>query len=60
MVKQTIRRVFPGFSEEAFGYDSFTSMLEDAADQGLISLDFDEQRGNYVVRTSRGKPAEPS
>jgi len=50
MVKQTIRRVFPGFNENYYGYRSFTELLEHAADEGYIELDFDESRGNYRVR----------
>jgi len=50
MVKQTIRRVHPGFNEEYYGYESFPALLEDARQQGLIDLEYDEQRGNYVVR----------
>ena len=56
MVKQAIRRVFPGFNEEYYGYESFAAMLEDQQQQGMVELDFDEKRGNYVVRTRR--PAE--
>ena len=51
MIKQTIRRVSPGFSEEYFGYSSFAAMLEDLQAQGLIELEFDENRGNYIVRS---------
>jgi hypothetical protein len=50
MVKQTIRRVYPGFNEDYYGYPSFNALLEDARDQGLIDLDLDKERGNYVVR----------
>jgi uncharacterized protein (TIGR00288 family) len=50
MVKQTIRRVHPGFNEDYYGYPSFTALLEDARDQGLLDLEYDEPRGNYVVR----------
>jgi uncharacterized protein (TIGR00288 family) len=53
MVKQAIRRVFPGFNEEYYGYESFAAMLEDQQKQGVLELDFDEKRGNYVVRTRR-------
>jgi uncharacterized protein (TIGR00288 family) len=53
MVKQTIRRVFPGFNEEYFGHAHFAELLEDLRDKGLIELDYDEKRGNYVVRTPR-------
>jgi uncharacterized protein (TIGR00288 family) len=53
MVKQTIRRVYPGFNEDYYGYRSFNDLLEDAADQGFIALDFDESRGNYKVMSSK-------
>jgi len=54
MVKQTLRRVNPGFNEEYHGYSSFAEMLEDLRDQKVIELDFDEERGNFIVRTPRG------
>jgi uncharacterized protein (TIGR00288 family) len=50
MIKQTTRRVYPGFNEDYFGYPSFNALLEDARDNGLVELDWDEQRGNYAVR----------
>ncbi|MGC1954145.1 MAG: NYN domain-containing protein [Gammaproteobacteria bacterium] len=50
LVKQTIRRVHPGFSETYYGYRSFSELLEEAAGQGLIALEYDENRGNYKVR----------
>ncbi len=50
LVKQTVRRVYPGFNETACGYRSFSELLEDAAKQGLLELEFDQQRGNYMVR----------
>ena len=53
MVKQTIRRLYPGFSESYYGSGSFAEVLEMVADDGHIELDFDERRGNYVVRTKR-------
>jgi uncharacterized protein (TIGR00288 family) len=53
MVKQTLRRVFPSFNEEYYGQTSFAGILEDAAKQGVIELEFDEERGNYVVRSKR-------
>jgi uncharacterized protein (TIGR00288 family) len=56
MVKQTIRRVYPGFNEDYYGYANFNDLLEDGADQGVIELDFDESRGNYKV--SPGKAAK--
>jgi hypothetical protein len=55
MVKQTIRRVYPGFNEEYYGYSSFAAMLEELADQELVDLDFDAKRGNYLVTIRGGK-----
>nr|MDJ0789601.1 NYN domain-containing protein [Myxococcota bacterium] len=51
MIKQTVRRVFPGFNENYYGYGSFAEMLEELEDQKLVELDYDEKRGNYLVRT---------
>jgi uncharacterized protein (TIGR00288 family) len=49
-LKQAIRRVYPGFSESYYGYGSFSDLLEDIKDKGLIELEYDESRGNYKVR----------
>lgn len=49
MVKQAIRRVHPGFSESYYGYNSFSDLLKDAESRGLIRLEYDERRGNYLV-----------
>ena len=51
LVKPTLKRVYPGFNESYYGYRTFAELLEDAAKQGVIELDFDEQRGNYRVRS---------
>jgi uncharacterized protein (TIGR00288 family) len=50
LVKQTVRRKYPGFNETAYGYRSFAELLEDAARQGLLEVEFDKERGNYKVR----------
>ena len=50
IVKQTMRRVHPGFNESTFGHRSFSDLLEAAADKKLIALDYDDSRGNYKVR----------
>jgi uncharacterized protein (TIGR00288 family) len=57
MVKQATRRVYPGFNEEYHGFTSFADLLEHVRQQGLIELEFDEKRGNYIVRTPRGSEA---
>jgi uncharacterized protein (TIGR00288 family) len=50
MVKQTVRRVHPGFNESYLGFDSFADLLKYAEEQQYLSLDYDENRGNYQVR----------
>ncbi len=54
MVKQTIRRVYPGFNEDYYGYRSFADLLKDAEKTGAIDLEYDESRGNYKVRLLEG------
>jgi uncharacterized protein (TIGR00288 family) len=50
LLKQVIRRVYPGFNEGYYGYRSFSDLLEDIKSRGLIDLEYDESRGNYIVR----------
>ncbi len=49
LVKQTMRRVEPGFSEKRYGFRNFNDMMQAAAKAGHISLEHDESRGNYKV-----------
>jgi uncharacterized protein (TIGR00288 family) len=51
LVKQTLKRVHPGFNEGYYGYRTFAELLEDAASRGVIDLEHDESRGNYTVRS---------
>jgi hypothetical protein len=53
MVKQATRRVYPGFNEEYYGHSSFAELLEGLRKAGVIDLEFDEKRGNYIVRSPR-------
>ena len=50
IVKQTIRRVHPGFNESYYGFRSFSDLLEEAENAGGIELDYDEERGNYKIK----------
>ena len=54
MLKQAIRRVYPGFNEGYYSYGSFSDLLEDIKAKGLIELEYDESRGNYKVRRKKG------
>jgi hypothetical protein len=49
MVKQTLKRRRPGFSESTYGYRSFGELLEAAADKGLVDIEMDERSGGYVI-----------
>ncbi len=53
MVKQTIRRVYPSFNETYYGAGSFADLLEQVQKEGRVEIEFDEARGNYVVRSAR-------
>ncbi len=49
MVKQTLKRKRPSFSETFHGYRSFNNLLEDAQERGLLELQKDEKSGGYVI-----------
>ena len=52
LVKQTVRRVDPGFNEKRFGFRNFNELLAAAEKAGLIVLEHDKERGNYKVSLS--------
>ena len=56
MVKQTLKRRRPGFNESYYGFRSFNSLLEEAAERRLIALERDDKSGGYVVHS----PADAS
>jgi uncharacterized LabA/DUF88 family protein len=49
LIKDTIRRKAPQFSEQAHGYRSFTGLLEEAQSLGLITMHKDAKSGTWVV-----------
>ena len=49
MVKDTMKRKRPAFSERAHGYRTFSDLLEDARKHGFIELRTDPTSGTYVV-----------
>jgi uncharacterized protein (TIGR00288 family) len=51
MVKQTLKRRRPGFSESYHGFKSFGQLLEQMADAGLVSLRHDEKSGGYIIES---------
>ena len=49
MVKQTIKRKQPHFSETFYGYRKFSELLEDAERRGLLEIKKDEKSGGYII-----------
>ena len=49
MIKQTLKRRRPGFSESAYGFGSFNDLLDEAQSKGLLELDRDARSGGYVI-----------
>ena len=54
MIKQTLKRRNPGFSESYYGFRSFGQLLEGAEEAGVLVLQRDEKSGGFVVKGFRG------
>jgi len=54
LVKDTMKRKRPALSEAALGYGSFSELLEDAQESGIVTLRKDERSGTYVVTGAVG------
>ncbi len=50
MVKTTLQRRKPGFTESSFGYRSFKELVEDAQRLKLLMVVRDEKSGQYTIR----------
>lgn len=55
LVKQTMKRKDPAFTESRYGFRTFSELLESAEKHGLIGLREDSRSGTYVV-TGFGHP----
>jgi uncharacterized LabA/DUF88 family protein len=51
MVKQALKRRRPGFNERFYGARSFSDLLEEAENRGLLKLELDERSGGYVIKS---------
>jgi uncharacterized LabA/DUF88 family protein len=49
LIKTTIKRKSPSFNEAAYGYRTFSRLLEDAAQHGLVALTRDAADRTYIV-----------
>jgi hypothetical protein len=52
MIKQTLKRRKPGFSESYYGFRTFAQVLEAAQGQGALAIERDDKSGGYVIRGS--------
>ncbi len=50
LVKQTIKRRKPGFSESYYGFRSFSKLLEEAQTRQLLELERDQRSGGYIIK----------
>jgi uncharacterized protein (TIGR00288 family) len=50
MVKQTLKRRQPSFTESFYGFGSFNELLEEGQARGQLELELDERSGGYVIR----------
>ena len=53
MIKDTIKRRLPQFSERYHGFRTFSLLLEAVRDRGLVRLKRDDKSGNYIVTAER-------
>ncbi len=63
MIKDTMKRLKPAFNETYHGYRTFSALLEDAQQQGLLVLETDDRSGTYVVASfgeEKVPPASPA
>ncbi len=51
MVKQTLKRCHPGFSESYHGSRTFTQLLEDAESRGMLDPEYDKKSGGYTIKS---------
>ncbi len=58
MVKQTMKRKRPEFSEAYHGYHSFSELLEDAEKNRLVKLTKEARSGTYVITGYGTKSSE--
>lgn len=51
MIKQTLKRRKPGFSESYYGFRSFGQLLEEAEAQGILQLEREEKSGGFIIKS---------
>jgi len=51
LMKQAMKRQWPGFNERAHGFKAFNDLLLEAEKRGLLKLERDKQAGSYIVHS---------
>ena len=59
MIKETMKRKKPSFDETYYGYRSFTHLLEDADNAGVVDIERNPKSGTYVVSRFGGERELP-
>jgi uncharacterized LabA/DUF88 family protein len=59
LLKDTLKRRRPDFSETYYGFRTFGNLLEEAQSRGMLELGRDEKSGAFVYR-SNAAPATPA
>jgi uncharacterized LabA/DUF88 family protein len=59
LLKDTLKRRRPDFSETYYGFRTFGNLLEEAQTRGLFEFGRDEKSGAYVFRSSAAAHAVP-
>lgn len=49
LMKEAMKRQWPGFNERAHGFKAFNDLLLEAEERGLLKLERDKQAGSYIV-----------
>lgn len=60
LLKDTLKRRRPDFSETYYGFRTFGNLLEEAQTRGLFEFGRDEKSGTYVYRSAASPVAMPA
>jgi uncharacterized LabA/DUF88 family protein len=57
LIKDTMKRKQPSFSEQSYGYSTFGDLLEDARSHGIVEITRDPKAGGTYIVTKLGSGA---
>jgi uncharacterized protein (TIGR00288 family) len=53
MIKQTLKRRKPGFSESYYGFKSFGQLLAEAGAKDILQLEKDTKSGGFIIKSAK-------